>query len=155
MLFLDYGVDSKTYENLYRKIGKCLIVIDHHLVDPWNESGGSIFCNPVALGLGSEGEWPSTTFLLSKILKVEDEYDATLTALGIIGDLAPYIDAEIPHHGLKYARKLLDDTKVNVADLRRIAEILDSCYRIYDTARIDYAVGILASGGIEAIMDDD
>ncbi len=107
VVFLDYGVSGETYRSIHGKLGKPLVIIDHHLADPWNESGCSIYCNPVAMGLGSEGEWPSTTCLLSKILNAKDRHDVALTALGIIGDLAPYIDMGIYHQGLEYIKELL------------------------------------------------
>ncbi len=47
------------------------------------------------------------------------------------------------------------DIRVNLVDLRRAAEILDSCYRMYDDACVKHAVKVLAFEGIEAVMVDD
>jgi len=154
VIFLDYGINGEDYERIHGKLNKPLIVIDHHLAEPWCNSGDSIYCNPVALGVGDEAEYPSTTYLLSKILGVKDEHDVMLIALGIIGDLAPYFDAGISHRGLEYFRKLVINTKVDMITLRRAADILDSCYRIYNGVCIEHVVRKLAFENIEAIMGD-
>ena len=153
VVFLDYGVSGEIYDRISRKLNKPLIVIDHHFTEPWNNGVSSVYYNPVALGVGSEAEYPSTTYVLSKILDVNDERDIALVALGIIGDLTPYLDSGTDHQGLKLLRKLI----VNMGDvktLRRAVDVIDSCYRIADNTCVEHAVRKLAFEDIEAVVND-
>ena len=154
IVFLDYGVNGKTYDKIRKKLNKPLIVIDHHLTEPWNNNVDSVYYNPVALGLGGEAEYPSTTSLLPEILSIRGEHEVTLVALGMIGDLAPYLDSGVNHQGLKLLRKLVANINNDVPTLRRVVDMLDSCYRIYDEMCIRHVVRKLAFENVKAIIND-
>ncbi len=139
LLVLDYGLPGSGYEELARRHGGEVLVIDHHRVAP--PSGGVVvYCNPVAEGLGGEEEYPANSVLVYRLLgSPRDPGDRVLAALGVAGDLAPYIDAGRPHPGLRVASELLRGTGISLRELRRVAESIDSCYRLLDEDCLRYA----------------
>ncbi len=131
LVVVDYGIDGSDYDRLRNRLKHHeLLIFDHHHVKP--PISTMYYCNPVAYG-SSENECPSTSFLLYTLLgePSEDEY-RILAALGIVGDLAPFIDSSKPHPGIEIAEKLLAGTRLDLKALRKIVDLVDSCYRILD-----------------------
>lgn len=131
LVVVDYGIDGSDYDRLRSRLEhRELLVFDHHRVKP--PISTMYYCNPVAYG-SSEHECPSTSLLLYTLLgePSEDEY-RILAALGTVGDLASFIDSSRPHPGLETAKKLLAGTGLDLKALRKIVELVDSCYRILD-----------------------
>lgn len=156
ILVLDYGLGRESYEALANIVGSRarLVVVDHHAVEPWSPEGGHVYCNPVAQGFGGEDEWPSTSYLLHHVLELRDAASNILAALGIVGDLAPYVDAGKPHRGLEIAEDLLRGTGLSIPILRKAVDYVDSCYRVYGTGCIDHVRAILAEKGVEDVLRD-
>ena len=153
LLVLDYGIPGAEYVKLRRALRVPLIVVvDHHRVQPPQPVEGLYYINPVAAGEVDEDDAPACSFLLYRLLGSPGGVEERVTAaLGIAGDLGPYIDAGKPHPGLERARQLLRGTGWSLERLRELAELVDSCYRIVDTECIRFAVETLATRGPEAL----
>ncbi len=153
LLVLDYGLPGRLYDELSSVYSPGLVVIDHHSVEP--PQGMTGYCNPVAYGQGSEEDYPANSFLVYRLIgDPGDEHDRVLAALGVAGDLAPYIDAGSDHAGLAAARRLLEGTGVGLGELRRVAELIDSCYRVLDTECLRRAVRVAARNPLGLLGDE-
>ena len=137
VLLLDYGVRAREVEALEGRLGVPVAVIDHHV----NEARGMLFCNPVALG-GSEDEWPSTTWVMRRLLGLEGFDD--LVAPGLVGDLGS--------RAASFLDKL--ETGSSLEELLLAANLVDSCYRAVDYQGIARARQLLSEGGVQAVLRD-
>lgn len=152
LVILDYGVEPHVYDYLLEKLRCRIIVVDHHLVAPWNAPRECHYCNPVARGCVEE--IPSTSYLLYKILGVQEPRFRILAALGIVGDLTPYIDARLGHRGIEIAEELLRGLDVAIGELREVSEYVDSCYRLYNRTCIARVIRLLVEGDVRQVMRD-
>ncbi len=148
---LDYGIPGPEYEELERHIAQPLIVLDHHRVPPARLSRGA-YCNPAA----ARGEdWAAASLLLHRVLGAPARgVDAGLAALGVVGDLQPFLDAGKPHPGLEEARRLAGEAGHSLQELREAAVRIDSCYRLLDEDCLRHAVRVAAEEGVEGILGD-
>ncbi len=154
LLVLDYGLPGAEYEKLAQRHGGEVLVIDHHRVAPPHKKGIA-YCNPVAAGLGGEEDYPANSVLVYWLLGLRDDPgDRVLAALGVAGDLAPYIDAGKPHPGLRTASELLVGTGVSLRELRGVAESIDSCYRLLDEDCLRYAAWRAAEDPLGLMYDE-
>ena len=152
LLVLDYGIPGSEYEELAQRHGGEVLVIDHHRAAP--PRGGVAYCNPVAAGLGGEEDYPANSVLVYRLLgSRSDPGDRVLAALGVAGDLAPYIDAGRNHPGLRVASELLVGTDVSLKELRGVAESIDSCYRLLDEECLRYAARRAAEDPMGLVSD--
>ena len=149
---LDYGIPGPEYDRLYARL-KGLAVIDHHKTAP--PKTVRVYCNPVALRLANEDVVPACSVLAlklySELLGAEGADERVLAAIGIAGDLAPYIDGGTSHPGLEYARRLLEDTRWSLRRARIVAGMLDSSHRLLDYKCIEESVSTAAREGPEAL----
>jgi len=137
VLLLDYGISVNEVEALEERLGVSVAVVDHHV----NGVREKLFCNPVALG-GSEEEWPSTTWVMRRLLGLKGFDD--LVALGLVGDL-----------GLRAAGFLNGlDAGLGLEELLLVASLVDSCYRAVDYEGIAHARQILSERGVRAVLRD-
>ena len=147
-LILDYGIPGGEYDAI-APLGS-LVVVDHHRVEPARAL--RLYCNPVAEGLGGEDEYPSCSILLYKLLGEPDgREDRGLAALGVAGDLAPFIDSKLPHKGVEEALRVLESSSYSLEGLRRLAEAIDSSYRINDPECLNEAARTAAEDGISGL----
>jgi len=145
LVVVDYGIPGPEYDALAREAPLALVV-DHHKVEPANIPQ---YCNPVARG-ASEAAYPSAAIVAYRLLGGGPE-EAVLAALGAAGDLAPYIDSGTPHPGLDLARRLAEPHGWSIARLRRLADAIDSAYRIHAPQCLEEAARAAASGGPKAL----
>ncbi|MCE4611817.1 MAG: hypothetical protein F7B17_07605 [Desulfurococcales archaeon] len=147
-LILDYGLPGNVYDSLASR--GSLAVIDHHRVEPAKRLRS--YCNPVAEGLGGEGDYPSCSMLLYKLLeRPGGRTDRGLAALGVVGDLAPFIDSRRPHRGVEEATRVLEGTGYTIERLRRLAEAVDSSYRVNNPGCLNEAAKAAAEDGVEGV----
>lgn len=132
ILVLDYGIPGREYDVYASRVGADRLgVIDHHRVEP--PTSVDKYCNPVATGLGGEAEYPACSFLVGKILyESPGPLERQLMALGIVGDLSPFLDSGRPHPGLETAMRLVEGTGYTLQDLREAVDLVDSSYRVLD-----------------------
>ncbi len=141
MLVLDYGIPGPEYARLAARLEAPLTVVDHHKVEPPPSMPGLQYCNPVAEGRGGEEKYPAASLLVYRLLGTPRRPgDMLLAALGVVGDLAPFIDAGRSHPGLMLAAGLAEKAGMGLVELRRLAARIDSCYRLLDTSCIKHAV---------------
>ena len=143
VILLDYGMSGDRVDELEKRLGKPVAVIDHHVV----EGRSKAFCNPVASGFPEE-LYPSTTYVLFQELGAFNDRDKRildLVALGIVADLGWRADLDLSRWLPSYSGSL--------EALRMAAAMVDSCYRLGDYACIDYARGKLL-GDIENVVND-
>jgi len=145
LVVVDYGIPGPEYEVLASEVPLAL-VIDHHRVEPARLPQ---YCNPVARG-ASEAEYPSAAVVAYRLLGGGPE-EAVLAALGAAGDLAPYIDAGKSHPGLDLARALAEPHGWSLARLRRLADTIDSAYRVHMPRCIEEAAKTAAREGPGAL----
>ncbi len=154
LLVLDYGLPGPVYEEVAERRGAEIIVVDHHRVTPPRGTGVA-YCNPVAAGLGSEEDYPANSTLVYQLLgSPSDSASRVLAALGVAGDLAPYIDSGRPHRGLRAASALLRGMEVSLQELRALAESIDSCYRLLDEECLVYAARKAAKDPLGLMSDE-
>ncbi len=146
---VDYGIPGGEYDRLASLV-RLEIVLDHHRVPP--PSRFAAYCNPVALGLAGESDYPGASVLAYHVLgSPGDEESKGLAALGAVGDLAPYYDSGRSHPGLKVAERLVEGTRYTLQRLRRTADLVDSAYRVIDHDCLAQAAMAASEGGIEAL----
>ena len=148
---LDYGIPGPEYEELEKHVAQPLIVVDHHRVPPAHLGRGA-YCNPAA----ARGEdWASASLLLHHILGAPRRgVDAGLAALGVVGDLQPFLDAGKPHPGLEEAKRLAAEAGHGLHELREAAVRVDSCYRLLDEDCLRHAVRLAAEDGVRGLLAD-
>jgi hypothetical protein len=151
VLVLDYGIPGSDYEKLAEALGSLpLYVLDHHRVEPPTR-GPSCYCNPVAERRAGEEEYPAASLLAYRVLgEPRDDGDRLLAALGVAGDLAPFLDAGRSHPGLAFAEEI---SPVPIQQLRRLAEAIDSCYRLLDRRCLRYAAEQAARDPFRLLSD--
>ncbi|MCE4628165.1 MAG: hypothetical protein F7C34_03340 [Desulfurococcales archaeon] len=151
VLVLDYGIPGREYDSYASLVGADRLgVADHHKVEP--PSSVEKYCNPVAAGLGGEDEYPACSLLVGRILfKDPGPIERQLMALGIIGDLAPFLDSNRPHPAIEIARRLVEGTGYTLLDLREAVDLVDSSYRVLDYNCLRSAARILAEEGLEGL----
>lgn len=149
---LDYGIPGPEYDVVASRLGG-LAVVDHHKTAP--PRSVEAYCNPVALGRASEAEAPACSVLAlqlySELAGPPGRDERILAAIGVAGDLAPYIDGGAEHPGLALAGRLLEDTGWSLERARRVAGMLDSSHRLLDYDCIERSVRAAASEGPEAL----
>ncbi|MCE4625856.1 MAG: hypothetical protein F7C35_08375 [Desulfurococcales archaeon] len=157
LLVLDYGIPGSEYERLATFGYKGIVVVDHHLVTPPSNRAGLLYCNPAALGCDESIPAYSASLVLGSLLyNKPGSVERVLMAVGIVGDYAPYIDAaqkgsrETVPEAVVYAAEILRGTKWSVEELRELADVLDSPYRLLDIDCIRELVRAGAEGGSDA-----
>jgi len=149
---LDYGIPGPEYDRLAEKAGTLVAVVDHHAVEPPRRL--STYCNPVALGEGTERDYPGNSLLIYRLLgEPENNEDRFLAALGVVGDLEAFLRAGKEHPGLYVARELLGEAGATIWEADRLARSIDSCYRLLDYDCLRYAVTRLAEDPLGALGD--
>lgn len=143
---LDYGLPGSEYDNLAEiASSRSVTVIDHHLAEPPRGRSNLVYVNPVALGLGGEEDWPSTTFIAYRIPGVREACRrrgcSWIAAIGIVGDLGPALEHRPRAHSA--ALKLVEESGYSLRDVARAVELLDSCYRLLDEDCVVHAVELL------------
>jgi single-stranded DNA-specific DHH superfamily exonuclease len=152
LVVLDYGIPGPEYDKLAERTSTPIAVVDHHAVEPPRRL--STYCNPVALKKGSERDYPGNSLLVYKLLgEPRDTGDQFLAALGVVGDLEPFLKAGRKHPGLALAEELLRETNVSLEEASRLARSIDSCYRLLDYDCLRYAVTRLAENPLGALND--
>ena len=149
---LDYGIPGREYALLARRIGS-IAALDHHRTSPPSESGSLVYCNPVAEGSMSEAQAPACSVLALRVSGLSDPASRLLAALGVAGDLSPYIDSGHPHSGLEIARELARGSGWSLAGLRRLAGMVDSAYRLLDYECLVDAVRAAAEEGLSGLEE--
>jgi len=143
-LILDYGIAPK------RSVG-IVGVVDHHRVELSNSDASDCvsLCNPVALGRYSENDFPSTTWVLARLILTDREADSVkeLVALGIVGDIGSRVASS---SWLELVVKAFG----SVDRALRVARIVDACYQRCDYSCIDYVRRLLVECGVECIEED-
>ena len=149
LVVVDYGIPGVEYDRLAVE-ERLEAVVDHHRVPPPERF--KAYCNPVSLGLAGEADYPGASVLTYHILaSPEDDASKGLSALGAVGDLAPYYDSGRSHPGLKVAESLVEGTRYTLKRLRRVADLVDSAYRILDHKCLARAAMAASEGGVEAL----
>ncbi|BES80876.1 DHH family phosphoesterase [Pyrodictium abyssi] len=143
---LDYGLPGSEYDNLAEIASpRSVTVIDHHLAEPPRGRSNLVYVNPVALGLGGEEDWPSTTFIAYRIPGVREACRrrgcSWIAAVGIVGDLGPALEHRPRAHSA--ALRLVEESGYSLRDVTRAVELLDSCYRLLDEDCVVHAVELL------------
>ena len=150
-LVLDYGISGGEYDKYAAYYEAKIVAIDHHRVEPPSRVP---YCNPVARELGDETEYPACSLLVGRLLYEEPgPLEMGLMALGIAGDLAPYIDSGRPHPGLDKLKRLAAGAGLDVSTLRDAADLVDSSYRVLDVECLRQSVFVLAEHGVKGLFD--
>ena len=147
VVVVDYGIPGPELDRAARP---GLGVLDHHRVPPPGRLGA--YCNPVAMGLAGEDDYPSCSLLAYRVLgEPGGVEERLLAALGIAGDLAPLIDAGIRHPGIGMLEELVEGTGYTVQALRETAEAIDSAYRQGDAGCLERAAEVARDAGLAGL----
>ncbi len=149
VVLVDYGISFEEVQKLSRAIGRPVAVIDHHA----SNVSGEYVCNPVAAGMHEE-DYPSTTWVIKQQILgkdlINDPEIGLMIAAGIIGDVGPRAK-NLPQW--VFIESVLKEAGLNLNDLARAIDIVDSCYRLYDKECIRLAVEAASSGGVPAVLN--
>lgn len=146
LVVVDYGVPQHLPAAAQALGATSIVYIDHHRAEC---PGGIACCNPVALGLGGEDEYPSTSLLLAWLLGAGREH-LDLALVGLVSDLPGFTETR----WAQLVEELERMQGFGLAELLKAVEAVDSCYPLLDTACIDHAVELLAAKGLAAVLDD-
>jgi len=147
--------DESTYESLTDKENLVVLdyavypkfkayVVDHHIV---NYEGHALICNPIMCG-AKEDEYPSTTMVIYKYIISGYEH---LVALGILGDLGL---RALHGRWRRFIESACKEYSVDVKDLIKASEILNSCYALLNRNLIFKACKLLIDKGVGGILGD-
>ncbi|MFC1506147.1 DHH family phosphoesterase [Thermoproteota archaeon] len=138
IIILDLCLTKDNIFELKRETGSEITIFDHHLQEKFS---GINHVNPVSEGESTE-KWPSTTWVIYKLLDLKLSLPIVL---GVIGDKEEKIreNEEIYYEITNY----LNHQGSNLEDILYIVELIDSNYRLMDASAVQSAVKeILMSG---------
>ena len=146
ILILDYGISTKELSKLKDILDVNIAIIDHHVN---NIVDNITLCNPIAFGY-SGSSYPSTTWVIKELLRVEDLDD--IIALGLLGDLGKSI---ISHKLNEWILKICQKHNLALSELFEAVNIIDSCYKLIDEDCINYARNTLIKQGVKGVLNNE
>ncbi|RLF20109.1 MAG: hypothetical protein DRJ68_05305 [Thermoprotei archaeon] len=142
LLLVDYGLRVDYVDEVERRLGVDVVVVDHHA----NAVRAQRFYNPVARG-AAEDDYPSTTWVLRELLKLDDDLD--LVALGVVGDLGKSLEVKPIRRGLEL---MASKHGLSLEDLYEASNLVNSCYRLLDSHCIGEVRELLVERGVKGVL---
>jgi single-stranded DNA-specific DHH superfamily exonuclease len=140
IIITDLCLTKKNVFEIRNETESEITIFDHHLQENYSEIN---YLNPVSEGDSTEA-WPSTTWVLYKLLDLKLNLPIVL---GVIGDK----EEKIKQNKKIYSKieNYLDHKGAKFKDTTNIVELIDSNYRIMDKEAVESAVDEILKSGEE------
>ncbi len=147
ILILDWNIPFNHADLIRDKLGIKVAIIDHHYKSEKPKS--PLYYNPVALG-DKEENWPSTTWVLTKILGRNIDFKALI---GLFGDLEEKaLELKFYENEIK---PILSSKEFSIEELLRASKMLNLCGRYGNREIInEITIKLCKANSLTEILND-